>query len=405
MYTISAAQALKFSTSSYIPVQQIRNANSFGTSLTTGMPSSTQENEKQHAVEVAAVDGALNLFKVTEKGDAQEFVSAALSDFTHTTTVIGIEDTGSSTAVDNYIGSDIYFTSGLALGLLRTISDSVGTAGAKTVTLDTALPAGKVPSEDDTFLIAPKVVITGDGQGATARAVGNDTAEITEIVVVAAGNTYSNAVVTVTQTGINSGAGPTTEGEATAMIEPRGGHGYDAVEELGGFNAMVNSRLENDEAGTFTVANDFRKIGLLSQPLKRSDSSIFTDATADQAVTLTLANFLGVAYVQDDLVTGATSGATGRVVDTTTSGGIVTLRLIDVTHGVSTVNGFDSLPGSFVSVGEALTIVGTATTADTNGVVGGDMKQFSGDILYVEHRSPVTRASDQIEDVKLIINF
>ena len=33
------------------------------------------------------------------------------------------------------------------------------------------------------------------------------------------------------------------------------------------------------------------------------------------------------------------------------------------------------------------------------------MKKFSGDVLYVENRSPVTRADDQIEDVKLIIEF
>ena len=51
---------------------------------------------------------------------------------------------------------------------------------------------------------------------------------------------------------------------------------------------------------------------------------------------------------------------------------------------------------------------GSGASATTNGsgsVTGGDMKRFSGDIIYVENRSPVTRASDQIEDVKLIIEF
>ena len=35
----------------------------------------------------------------------------------------------------------------------------------------------------------------------------------------------------------------------------------------------------------------------------------------------------------------------------------------------------------------------------------GDLQRFSGDIIYVENRSPISRATDQIEDVKLIIEF
>ncbi|MDP7368700.1 MAG: hypothetical protein QGH83_15745 [Candidatus Pacebacteria bacterium] len=35
----------------------------------------------------------------------------------------------------------------------------------------------------------------------------------------------------------------------------------------------------------------------------------------------------------------------------------------------------------------------------------GELQKFSGDILYVENRSPISRAADQIEDVKLVIQF
>ena len=34
-----------------------------------------------------------------------------------------------------------------------------------------------------------------------------------------------------------------------------------------------------------------------------------------------------------------------------------------------------------------------------------DMLKYRGDILYVENRSPVSRASDQVEDIKLIVQF
>jgi len=33
------------------------------------------------------------------------------------------------------------------------------------------------------------------------------------------------------------------------------------------------------------------------------------------------------------------------------------------------------------------------------------LERFSGDIIYVENRSPISRADDQIEDIKLIIEF
>ena len=47
----------------------------------------------------------------------------------------------------------------------------------------------------------------------------------------------------------------------------------------------------------------------------------------------------------------------------------------------------------------------SATSNDAGSVTGGDLTRFSGDVLYVENRSPVTRASDQIEDIKLVIEF
>lgn len=110
------------------------------------------------------------------------------------------------------------------------------------------------------------------------------------------------------------------------------------------------------------------------------------------------------------MVTGATSGATGRVVDFV---GNNTLRVTDIiTSGNSTTAGYNSIYGYFTNT-EVIAAntsgnggSGASATANGSGAItGGDLTRFSGDILYVENRSPVTRASDQIEDVKLIIEF
>jgi hypothetical protein len=71
--------------------------------------------------------------------------------------------------------------------------------------------------------------------------------------------------------------------------------------------------------------------------------------------------------------------------------------------GSNTTVGYDSITGSF-QANETITAANGAQ-ANTSAVVGGDFQKFSGDVLYIENRSPVTRADDQIEDVKLIIEF
>ena len=392
MYTISASKALKFATTSYLPVQQVRHANAFGKTSTTGMPTSTQENENQRAVEVAAITGELNIINKTAAGTNYIFESDSTQSVANTTQFT--LHSGASGTNDIYVGSDIFFTSGDASGMGGTITDYVG--GTKTATIGTPLAA--TPTGVSTFVIAPKVTITGDGVGANARAIGANSGQVTSVTVINPGNNYTNAVVTFSANS-SHGSGATAE----AIIEPYGGHGYDAVEELGGYNVMVNTRLENDESGAFTVANDFRKIGLLRQPLT-SAGAIATATTADQAVTITTQSYTSssLTYVADQTVTGARSGATGKVVDF--NSGTNKLRLVSVTHGSNTTNGYDGKPGSF-QTNEALTVSGGDPTANTNGVAAGALKPFSGDILYVENRSPVSRASDQIEDVKLIINF
>ena len=163
---------------------------------------------------------------------------------------------------------------------------------------------------------------------------------------------------------------------------------------------MVNSRLEYGESGNFTTNNDFRKIGLLSQPLY-ANGDVATASTIDQCVTIGVSSWNSTAFAEDELVTGATSGATGKVVDFKNNN--TTLRLIDVTTGTSTTAGFDSIAGSFKTTESISAPSGASATIST--AVGGDFEKFSGDVLYIENRSPVTRADDQIEDVKLIIEF
>ena len=195
----------------------------------------------------------------------------------------------------------------------------------------------------------------------------------------------------------------------TPIVGPAGGHGSDAVKELGGYYALTNARLEYSESNNFTTNNDFRKVGLLAQP-KYANGDFATASVVDQATTVVLTSWNSTTFAADELITGATSGCTGRVVDFT---GNNTLRLTDIIPaGDSTTAGYNSIYGYFttteVVAANTTGAGGSGASATANGagsVTGGDLTRFSGDIIYIENRSPVTRASDQIEDVKLIIEF
>ena len=405
MYQISAADALKFVTPNYIPVDTVRRSNGFLANTFDNSP-----GQNQYDVEVTAAasgNGAIEVVHMTNRGLKYLGETGTLSGSPSTTSAT-ISGAGlglnALSADDCIVNSDIYFTSGDASGLGGTITDYNATT--KVVTFSAVTTA---PGSGDSYAIGPKIVISGDGQGGNARATVNSTGAINAVTMVAGGNNYSNATITVISNGSQANSYNPTAATLTPVIGPAGGHGSDAVKELGGVYVMTNARLEYSESNNFTTNNDFRKVGLLAQP-KLSNGSFASASVVDQATTVVLTSWNGTTFAADELVTGATSGATGRVVDFT---GNNTLRLTDIIPaGNSTTAGYNGIHGYFTNseVIAANTTgaggSGASATANGNGsVTGGDLQRFSGDIIYVENRSPVTRASDQIEDVKLIIEF
>ena len=388
MYQVSAARALKFVTPNYIPTQRVRKSNN--------AVANTSDSSFQYDVEIGANtsgNGAIEVVHIAAGGSSYIFETGNLAAYAGNTTTVKIAGTG--LANDSIVNSDIYFTSNSASGNGATVTGY--NSDTKVVTYD---PASTAAANTSGYSIAPKIKITGDGHGANARATNTTSGVIGAVTIVAGGNNYGNAVATVISNTSHGSAG-----SLTPIVGPRGGHGDDAIEELGGFFVMVNSRLEYGESNNFTTNNDFRKIGLIAQPLF-SNGDVATSSTLDQCTTLTVQSWNGTAYAEDELITGALSGATGKVVDFKAN---TTLRLVDVTSGTNATAGFDSIAGTFqaneVVAANTTGSGGSGASSNTSAAAGGDMEKFSGDVLYVENRSPVTRADDQIEDIKLIIEF
>ena len=403
MYQIPASDALKFVTPNYIPVDTVRRANGYLANTFDSAPAQVQFDVETAAGASGGGNGAIEIVHMTTRGLQYLGEVGNVSSVTNTTTVT---ITGATlTADDCIVNNDIYFTSGDASGQGGTITDYNGSSKVVTFT-----PAITAPSATDGYAIGPKVVIAGDGQGANVRATVNSTGGINATAVISGGNNYSNASITVLSNASQSNSfNPSPVAVLTPIIGPRGGHGSDAVQELGGFFALINSRLEYSESNNFTTDNDFRKVGLLAQP-KFSNGDFANTSVVDQATAVVVSGWNGTTFAVDELVTGATSGATARVIDFT---GNNTIRLSDIIpSGNSTTAGYNAIYGYFtnteVIAANTVGAGGSGASATANGagaVTGGDLQRFSGDIIYVENRSPISRATDQIEDIKLIIEF
>ena len=403
MFQIPASDALKFVTPNYIPVDKVRRSNGYLANTYDSAPGQVQFDVETATAAAGGGNGAIEVVHLTTRGLQYLGEVGNVSAVTNTTTVT---ITGTSfTADDCIVNNDIYFTSGDASGEGGTITDYNGTTKVVTFT-----PAITAPSATDGYAIGPKVVISGDGQGANVRCTTNSTGGINATAIIAGGNNYSNASISIISNASQSNSfNPSPTAVLTPIIGPKGGHGSDAVDELGGFYILINSRLEYSESNNFTTDNDFRKVGLLAQP-KFSNGDFANTSVVDQATAAVVSSWNGTAFSVDELVTGATSGATGRVVDFT---GNNTIRMTDIIpSGNSTTAGYNGIYGYFTNteVIAANTVGGggsgaSATANGSGAVTGGDLQRFSGDIIYVENRSPISRATDQIEDIKLIIEF
>lgn len=241
-----------------------------------------------------------------------------------------------------------------------------------------AIHVSLITAGGSAFSSAPTVTIVGDGTGATATATVASGA-VSAITMTAIGSGYSSAVISFTGGG---GSGAT----ARAIISPKYGHGNNAIEELGGKYVMINTRLDGSEANTISTANDFRKIALIRDPFLFGTGTRATGTNFRQTYRFTIPS-PNTNYVVDEVVTSGSNTA-------------VVVEWDSVNKFLFTTK---PMPLTFANT--ASVVGATGTTGTITLVTSSELEPYSGDILYIENRSPISRAEDQIEDVKLVIEF
>ena len=331
-----------------------------------------------------------------------------------------VEPTGTSTTIlataDGYKWKYIYtLTAAQQAEFLSVDFMAVGTNGTvNAAAVDGAINIVKIktPGSAGTDGTHTGVPIRGDGSSGVCS-VTIASGAVTAVIITNAGTGYTYAYIRLAD--INAaGGGSLISTELDCMIEPKGGHGFNAVQELGGFFVMLNTSLEGTESansGDVTVANDFRKVSLIRDPLSGGSAATATTLRATTAVVGASSN---LTFSVDEKISQASTGAVGKVVEWDPTNKI--LYYIQPRHndeGVDTNGNQTAFSGTNIITGADTNATLTpATTTGTvnsqtfsNGYSSSEIDHGSGEIVYVENRAPITRAADQTENIKLIIEF
>ncbi len=242
------------------------------------------------------------------------------------------------------------------------------------------------------------VPIRGDGASGTCTVVIAG-GVVTTVTVTAQGTGYTYGAVHVD--GITSVGSPSTSAVLTPIIGPKNGHGKDALRELGAFYCMTNTALVGAEgSGDFVVGQDFRRIGLVRNPYNHGTTTVSTATTlsALKSVTFNSSPTPGT-FTNDEIITGGTSGAKGKVVDWNATTRVLSYYQSDYT-GIDTNKNLTAFAGT-----EVVTGADSSATGTMSAVSNPEIAHHSGDIMYTESRAPIVRATDQTENIKLVIEF
>ena len=285
------------------------------------------------------------------------------------------------------------------------------------------------------------VPIKGDGTGARCTISIDANSQVSSVVVSNQGSGYTFGSVDLIAGGVPTG---TTRPTFDVIMSPQGGHGADIYRELGAYNVLMYSRIENDNQNPdFITGNEIARIGIVENPEQFGSTSLLSADKASATGALKLvgtgystATFTADSYFTQTISTGTT--AVARVISYNQTTGVLKYwqdRSVAGFNTVGTANtqptygfelqDFTASPGTGGSLtivpssGQNLTIddsfSGISTVINnrtyylgqsfTSGLADPEVKKHSGNIIYVDNRPSITRSVNQKEDIKVILQF
>jgi hypothetical protein len=366
LYSISESKR-KFLTKSsgtnfgYMPVEYVLNINE------------NDDRTSQYEVQNNAVDGSIDFIDLNQSIRSTIVTDRAL--FYSSSNQVSIDAPGLTTYVtiggsklvfenDYYNNMVIRFEDGNGAGQQRTISQYINNGNStSTVILDNPLNYGVSGGASPThYSILPNIVVQGDGEAAAN--ILNTYSESAEIVptflstesygstgqryldrfeLINNGKNYTYAIINVV-TGLTFASG--TSGDflnlATAVMSPIGGHGSNAVKELGASSLMISVDFSQSENNKLTVDNDYRQFCLIKNP-QLSSKQVRLNLMGGLPASFTAGNTVTQGYTGSGGSTGYDI-VSGTVVDwnygTIGKTGTSELTVKNITGGDFSIRGF-----------------------------------------------------------------
>jgi len=249
---------------------------------------------------------------------------------------------------------------------------------------------------------APTLTVQGNGSNAAATATisGGQVVKVevadssdASLKIASFGSGYDYANVEV------SGGSPTKPVKVRPILANSGGLGHDATIDFKASAIMFNAKPSGTETLDFVIGQDFRQVGLIKNPQVDSaghgGNGVSTAFTASTGRALKALNFSAVntAFGEDKTILGVTSGAKAFI--DKDSGNSVFYHQNDDT-------GFRSFQaGETVQEtdGTGEGVLDSAGAFETTF----EVNPHTGELLYIDNRSAVTRSADQTEDIKIVI--
>ena len=295
------------------------------------------------------------------------------------------------------------------------VGDSAGAAGLSAIQAQQAtVQAGTTKGEILNIVVtkggtgytsAPTVNIIGDNTGkiaaATATVLGGVVTKI-EMNDSGAGAKTGHAFgsgYTVSNITITGGGG--SGAAARTVISQDSGVGADPRKDLRSFALMFNSKIAGIEAGAFPIGNDFRQTMLIKNPKKQvsaADSDFVADA--GNAMPFLKLTTVSTAFTLDRTIQGTSSSAQAYVDYIDSS--LIYFHQTEET-GFGTFQEGEAL-GELNGNGDGI-IEAAGVDADTIAFRSPTINKFTGDVLYIDNRSPIERSVDQTEDIKVVIQL
>lgn len=156
---------------------------------------------------------------------------------------------------------------------------------------------------------------------------------------------------------------------------------------------MIDKKINNLEEGVLTVANDYRQIAIIEDPVVYNETRTISNTVVSQLTVLSMAQSSSTTnYQEDEWVYQGTNLA-----NATFKGIVVDWDFPNNSLKLSNVTG---TPTSDLITGNT-----TTTTRYVSSILTPDMQPYSGKLLYIDHIVPIERSIDQNEEFKILLSF